>query len=140
MLHWQSGASGVEIHPPLFEYDLLEKQKRTNLWPDPTSFDALTAVATSICSIWKVRMSSTHVIQVDAVSTFPLELRIRTIRNCPSSRQEPCRLRGAQCWELIRTVRTIRQTVAKGRIDEFQLTRTTVKSSIFTPRLNQPRI
>jgi hypothetical protein len=52
---------------------------------------------------------------------------------------ERCFLRRAQCRKLI-TVQTVRQTVADpGRVDEFQLTKTTEKSSMFarTPRLHQ---
>ena len=99
------------------------------------SMRQLTAVAAFVSSIGTVRMSVTHVTQVEAVSTLALELRIRTIRNSPSSRQERCRLRGAQRRKLIRTVRTIRQTVADPRrVDEFQLARTAEESSMLARR------
>ena len=95
----------------------------------------LTAIAPFVGSIGAVRISVTDVSQVDAVSTLALELRIRTVRNSPSFRQERCRLRGAQGRKLIRTIRTIRQTVADpGRVDEFQFTRTTENSSMFARR------
>jgi len=99
------------------------------------SMRQLTAIAAFVGSIGAVRVSVTHIIHVDAVSTLALELRIRTIRNSPDSRQERRRLRRAQGRKLIRTVRTIRQTVADpGRVDEFQFTRTTENSSMFARR------
>jgi hypothetical protein len=95
----------------------------------------LTVIAAFVSSIGTFGMSLTHVTQVDAVSTLALELRIRKIRNSPNSRQEPRRLRGAQCRKLIRTLRTTRQAVANpGRVDEFQLSRTAEDSSMFARR------
>ena len=70
----------------------------------------LTAIAAFVSSIGAVRISVTHVIQVDAQSSLALEFQVRTLRNGLNSRKEK-RLREAQEREFFHPVRTIRQTV-----------------------------
>ena len=62
------------------------KEKRFTAWFNVLWWENL--LAAFVSSIGAVRMSVTHVIQVEAVSTLALELRIRTFRNSLNSRQE----------------------------------------------------
>jgi hypothetical protein len=83
MLHWQSGASGVEyIHRCLGTIYLKNKSEQIYGLIHRLSMRLLQLRPPSV-PYGTVRMSVTHVNQVDAVSTLALELRIRTIRKSP---------------------------------------------------------
>ena len=68
--------------------DLKSKREKIKGLIQRPSMRQLTAITAFVSSIGAVRMSVTHVIQVDAVSTLALESRVRTIGNSLNFRQE----------------------------------------------------